>query len=324
MFLRGRTPIPLLMKRNRIMQTSRAPRSFFRIGTVRLSPDPHRYTRHERSISGSGEMTLRSLNASNACIVVVDATKGVTDADLGLFRVLRGVSTQRMILFINKIDLVQGTAEDARWVAKQIAASVFDELGSNKIPVIVGNAQQTNENDPDHSANGSTSGLTELEAALSSSIHHGHSAHYVHQAAATLTALADGVRSLAASQLAELQRQQQANTTQFDDQILSARAMAFKQDLVKQIERTTGSAVASLQEIGGIYEKRAVTNLRRLVEDYAASTRSEFLKQHPTCQQIQSGSMLQTCDEKFSQPIHMSVTTSGARSKILYGLPRPA
>jgi hypothetical protein len=227
-------------------------------------------------------MTLRSLNASNACIVVVDATKGVTDADLGLFRILRGVSTQRMILFINKIDLVQGTAEDARWVAKQIAASVFDELGSNKIPVIVGNAQQTNENDPDHSANGSTCGLTELEAALSSSIHHGHSAHYVHQAAATLTALADGVRSLAASQLPELQRQQQANTTQFDDQILSVGAMAFKQDLVKQIERTTGSAVASLQEIGGIYEKRAVTNLRRLVEDYAASTRSEFLKQHPT------------------------------------------
>jgi hypothetical protein len=82
--------------------------------------------------------------------------------------------------------------------------------------------------------------------------------------------------------LAELQRQQQANTTQFDDQILSAVPMAFKQDLVKQIERTTGSAVASLQEIGGIYEKRAVTNLRRLVEDYAASTRSEFLKQHPT------------------------------------------
>jgi predicted GTPase len=73
-------------------------------------------------------MTLRSLNASNACIVVVDATKGVTDADLGLFRILRGVSTQRMILFINKIDLVQGTAEDARWVAKQIAASVLMNL----------------------------------------------------------------------------------------------------------------------------------------------------------------------------------------------------
>ena len=72
-----------------------------------------------------------------------------------------------MILFINKIDLVQGTAEDARSVGQKIAASVFDELGSNKIPVIVGNAQQTSQTDPAHSANPSTSGFAELEAAHS-------------------------------------------------------------------------------------------------------------------------------------------------------------
>jgi GTP-binding protein EngB required for normal cell division len=228
------------------------------------------------------EMTLRSLDASNACVVVVDATKGVTDADLGLFRILRGVSTERLILFINKIDLLKGTAEHASSVAEQIAATVFEELGSKTIPVIVGNAQQASEHDQDRSFNRATSGLEALEAALSSLIHNGHSAHYVHQASATLTALADGVRSLAASQIAELQSLQEANKAQFDDQVQSARAMAFKQDLVKQIERTTGTAVASLKEIGSTYEERALANLRDLVEDYAASTRDEFLKQHPT------------------------------------------
>ena len=227
------------------------------------------------------EMTLRSLDASNACIVVVDATKGVTDADLGLFRILRGVSTQRLILFINKIELVPGEDEEAQVVAQQIATSVFDELGSNQIPLIVGNARNALVQDRNGPLGDLSSGLAELEAALSSSIHHGQSAHYVHQASATLTALADGVRSQAANQMRELQSLQEAKKAVFDDQVSSARAMAFKQDLVKQIERTTGAAVASLQEIGRAYEERALVNLRRLVEDYAASTREEFLKQHP-------------------------------------------
>ena len=77
------------------------------------------------------------------------------------------MSTQRMILFINKIDLVQGTAEDARSVGQKIAASAFYELGSNKILAIVGNAQRTSETDPAHSANPSTFRFAELEAAHS-------------------------------------------------------------------------------------------------------------------------------------------------------------
>ena len=218
-------------------------------------------------------MTLRSLDASDACIVIVDATKGVTDSDLGLFRILRGVNTQRLILFINKVDLLRGTPEQRQAVTGQIATIVQQELGSTMIPVITGSAHGDTRAEP--------SWLHKLEDALSALVHHGHSAHYVHQAAATLMTLADGVRSQAAAQIARLESERAHNRAVFDDEVERARAIAFTEDLSDQISRTTDSAIASLQNINQDYEQRALQNLSDLVESFAATKKEEFLQQYP-------------------------------------------
>jgi len=223
------------------------------------------------------EMTLRCLDSSDACIVVIDATKGVTDADLGLFRILRGVNTQRLILFVNKVDLLPSSPEP---VIEAISAAIARELGSSEIPVIAGSARRSADVVPRHDS-GWNSGLTDLEEALSDLVHHGHTAHYVHQAAATLTTLADGVRSQAAAQLTKLNKERKSDKASFDDQVRRARALAFAQEISDQIARTTGAAIASLKQIGVMYEKQALENLQSLIESFAASKKEEFLKLYP-------------------------------------------
>lgn len=225
------------------------------------------------------EITLRSLAASDACIVIVDATKGVTSSDLGLFRILRGVNTQRLILFINKIDLLPGTENQRRVVTDRIARIVLQELGSSQIPVVTGSAQQATGDDPSRWPE--PAWLHDLEDAMSALVHHGQSAHYVHQAAATLMTLADGVRSQAAALIARLHSERAHNKAVFDNEVERARAIAFTEDLSKQINRTTDSAIASLQSTSSAYEQHARSSLRKLVEDFAASKKAEFLEQYP-------------------------------------------
>lgn len=227
------------------------------------------------------EMTLKSLDGSDACIVLIDATKGVTDSDLGLFRILRGVNTQRLILFINKVDLLPDAAEQRRSMTDHITSIVRQELGNSTIPTIIGNALGG-------AGTGNTTGspiaeawLDELEDAISALIHHGHSAHYVHQAAATLMTLADGVRTQAAAQLARLQSERAISRALFDDEVERARAVAFSEDLAQQINRTTDSAISSLQRITSAYEQQALTNLQNMVETFAATKKQEFLDQYP-------------------------------------------
>lgn len=223
------------------------------------------------------ELTLRCLDSSDACIVVLDATKGVTDSDLGLFRVLRGVNSQRLIIFVNKIDLLPGAIEP---VLQQISSAVAKELGSGEIPMIAGSARRATDPLP-HMDLDLGSGLIELEEALSDLVHHGHTSHYVHQAAATLTTLADGVRSQAAAQLTKLNNDRQSDKASFDDEVRRARALAFAQDLSDQIARTTGAAIASLKQIGVAYEQQALESLKGLVESFAASKKEELLELYP-------------------------------------------
>lgn len=229
------------------------------------------------------ETTLRCIDASDACVVVLDATRGVTDSDLGLFRVLKGVNTQRLIMFVNKIDQLVGTPERVRAVTEEISASVSSELGSADIPVIFGCANRAVEGSDQDTAEGDIeSGLDELEDALSDLVHHGNSAHYVHQAAATLTALADGVRSQAAVEISQLNNEVEFEKASFDSEVRRARAMAFLEDLSEQISRTTGDAIESLKHISVAYEKQAIDNLQTLVKDFAATKKKEFLEKYPS------------------------------------------
>lgn len=229
------------------------------------------------------ETTLRCIDASDVCIVVLDATRGVTDSDVGLFRVLKGVNSQRLILFVNKIDQLAGSPERVRAVTEKISLSLSKELGSSEIPVIFGCANPSAKAaDEEAAGNEAECGLSELEDALSDLVHHGNSAHYVHQAAATLTALADGVRSQAAVEISQLNNELESEKASFDGEVRRARAMAFLEDLSEQIARTTGDAVESLKHISAAYERQAVENLETLVRNFAGTKKQEFLEKYPS------------------------------------------
>lgn len=228
------------------------------------------------------EMALRSLDASDACIVTIDAAKGVTDSDLGLFRILRGVNTQRLILFINKVDLLPGTPEQRRAVTDRITTIVRQELGSSAIPSIIGSVADGSEPADASASPDASAWLVQLEDAMSALIQHGHSAHYVHQAAATLMTLADGVRSQAAAQIAKLQSERTLSRAMFDDEVERARSVAFAADLTQQIDRTTDTAISSLQRITTSYQEQSLSRLQHLVETFAAAKKQEFLDQYPS------------------------------------------
>jgi len=259
------------------------------------------------------EMTLRCLDASDVCIVVIDATNGVTEADLGLFRLLSGINAQRLIVFINKVDQLSGSVEEIEGITRHIANSVYRALGNSSPPVIVGSAQISDlkrrtpgldersstpcEAKPKgilmtRATNGggrvddkssdikAASGLDALEDAISQLLRRGQSAHYIHQASATLLTLADGTRSQTAYQIRSYKNELDVHKAKIDDQIKRQRAVEYLQDLSEQMTRTTDATISSLRHLSENYESRAQANLERLIVSYAAFAKREFLKKH--------------------------------------------
>ena len=259
------------------------------------------------------EMTLRCLDASDVCIVVIDATKGVTEADMGLFRLLSGINAQRLIIFINKVDQLNGSTEVIDGVTNRIANSVFSALGNSSPPVIIGSAQIAEFNRPASrldeafrppcntkrdgvlttKATNSTTDIEQnlpdykgpnvisaLEDAISQLLRRGQSAHYNHQASATLLTLADGTRLQAAYQVNSYKNELDIHKAKIDDAIKRQRAIEYLQDLSEQMTRATDATISSLRHLSENYEKHAQANLERLIVSYAAFAKREFLKKH--------------------------------------------
>ena len=137
----------------------------------------------------------------------------------------------------------------------------------------------------DHNENGSpdieaVSGIGALEDAISQLVRRGQSAHYIHQASATLQTLADGTRSQAAYQIRSYKNELDVHKAKIDDQIKRQRAVEYLQDLSDQMTRTTDATISSLRHLSENYERHAQANLERLIVSYAAFAKKEFLKKH--------------------------------------------
>ena len=259
------------------------------------------------------EMTLRCLDTSDVCVVVIDATKGVTEADLGLFRLLRGINAQRLIVFINKVDLLKKSQEEIEKVIQTISSSIYRELGNSSPPVIAGSAEYAQSmlqkfdqfqnaatpspappstttkhrsassnigNNKVHSGFEMASGLGALKDAISQLARRGQSAHYVHQASATLLTIADGTKSQAAYDLNSHKNELDVHHAEIYQQKKRQKAVEYLQDLSDQMSRTIDITISSLQHLSDAYEQRASKNLQQLVITYAAYKKEEFLKEH--------------------------------------------
>jgi len=90
------------------------------------------------------EITRRSLESADLYIVVLTARQPLSDADVALLRILRGLHKERFVVFINRIDDLTDISQDQREVRRYVEQRISREFPDSKIPVITGSARWAN------------------------------------------------------------------------------------------------------------------------------------------------------------------------------------
>jgi hypothetical protein len=86
------------------------------------------------------EISREALKSADAYVVVLNAQQALSSSDLDLLRLLHGLQKSRLIVFINRIDLLANPAEDGAAVAAHIRSRLADEFSGTAIPIVVGSA----------------------------------------------------------------------------------------------------------------------------------------------------------------------------------------
>lgn len=90
------------------------------------------------------EITRRSLESADLYIVVLTARQPLSDADVALLRILRGLHKERFVVFINRIDDLSDISQDQREVCEYVEKRIAREFPDSNIPVITGSARWAN------------------------------------------------------------------------------------------------------------------------------------------------------------------------------------
>ncbi|MEO1206079.1 MAG: dynamin family protein [Pseudomonadota bacterium] len=90
------------------------------------------------------EITRRSLEAADLYVVVLTARQPLSQADLALLRILRGLHKDRIIIYINRIDDLTDVASDLVEVRRFVRDRLSQEFPGASIPIISGSARWSN------------------------------------------------------------------------------------------------------------------------------------------------------------------------------------
>jgi hypothetical protein len=90
------------------------------------------------------EITRRSLDGADLHIVVLTAQQPLSTADVTLFRLLRGLHKERVVVFVNRIDQLANLPDDARLVAERVHEGLQAEFPGVDVPIVVGSALWAN------------------------------------------------------------------------------------------------------------------------------------------------------------------------------------
>ena len=90
------------------------------------------------------EITRRSLESADLYIVVLTARQPLSDADVALLRVLRGLHKERFLVFINRIDDLADISQDQREIREFVENRIAREFPDADIPIITGSARWAN------------------------------------------------------------------------------------------------------------------------------------------------------------------------------------
>lgn len=86
------------------------------------------------------EITRSCLDKADIYIIVLTAHQPLSDADVSLLRILRGLHKERLVVFINRIDELSDVARDSNEVVAFVRKRLGYELPGFDIPVIAGSA----------------------------------------------------------------------------------------------------------------------------------------------------------------------------------------
>jgi GTP-binding protein EngB required for normal cell division len=87
------------------------------------------------------EITRQNLERANIFIIVVTARQPLSNADVDLLRILRGLDKDRIIIFVNKIDEIEEFPEVETAILHRVEGVLKKEFPSARIPVIMGSAR---------------------------------------------------------------------------------------------------------------------------------------------------------------------------------------
>ncbi len=87
------------------------------------------------------EITRRSLERADIYIVVLTARQPLSDSDVALLRILRGLHKERILVFINRIDDLGDIGKDLDQVMSFVRERISAEFPGAEIPVIAGSAR---------------------------------------------------------------------------------------------------------------------------------------------------------------------------------------
>ena len=86
------------------------------------------------------EVTRQNLQTADLCVVVVTARQPLSNADLGLLRLLRSLNKNRLIIFLNKVDEIDGGEQVINAISNRVSTILKQEFPSAHIPIVFGSA----------------------------------------------------------------------------------------------------------------------------------------------------------------------------------------
>lgn len=91
------------------------------------------------------EISRQALDNADVYIVVVSALQPLSTADVALFRMLRGLHKERIVVFINRIDQLANVKDDLSAVKLQVRNGLRREFPGIDVPIIAGSALWANQ-----------------------------------------------------------------------------------------------------------------------------------------------------------------------------------
>lgn len=148
------------------------------------------------------EITRRSLDKADAYVVALSAHQPLSDGDVSLLRILRGLHKERIVVFINRIDEIADDESSVDEVVGYVRERLSIEFPGFEIPIVAGSARLAT----DDSGTPTQASMLVMRRAIDALMVNTHCAHVMHQVARCYSELAQSCKAAAQHELQEISR----------------------------------------------------------------------------------------------------------------------